>query len=498
MDYIAIDNSDLDYESPIYDIMNANQKLDMLLDGYAAPTSEVISIALVDRYYNWYEGGVDTGNHNARIYQASYQSLVQISDCGELDTGDPQTLADFVIWAASTYPANKYSLTIFDHGNGWQGLCNDQHRDQPVPVPKSSIDMGELKNALATAESTVGFKLDVIAFDACLMQNTEVAYQIRDYAKVMVGSEEIGCIGCIDFILGRLTATPSVDAFGLGAIYVEEAGMQHNTGQPVTLSAIDLSKVGTVVTNLQKFATYLTGYLKDPDPAKAQGYRAAIEDCRAHVCHFEYEVDDFVDLYDFTNLCYACSQSGLLPNTKGFVQSMTTIKSTVLSMTIAEHHNVLEPYYEHAYSISIYCPNVTSDWSSNKASYAIIDMSLSAAAPAWGAFLEVYFAPSASPPGVPQSLTSWASPASQGKYIVLNWLAPLSDGGSPITQYIILRSTRSGAERQFATVSGTSLSYTDFSVKVGITYYYKVQAVNAVGPGPLSAETWNTVQDPRP
>jgi fibronectin type 3 domain-containing protein len=72
--------------------------------------------------------------------------------------------------------------------------------------------------------------------------------------------------------------------------------------------------------------------------------------------------------------------------------------------------------------------------------------------------------------------------------IRVTWSPPTSDGGSPITVYNIYRSTRSGAEKYYATVSGTTLHYDDSSVRANKQYYYKVSAVNSVGEGPLSIE----------
>src|SRR5438552_2355486 len=61
--------------------------------------------------------------------------------------------------------------------------------------------------------------------------------------------------------------------------------------------------------------------------------------------------------------------------------------------------------------------------------------------------------------------------------ITLTWLAPSSDGGSPITHYKIYRGTTSGGETLPATI-GNVLTYSDTSVTNGVTYYYYVTAVN--------------------
>jgi fibronectin type 3 domain-containing protein len=71
--------------------------------------------------------------------------------------------------------------------------------------------------------------------------------------------------------------------------------------------------------------------------------------------------------------------------------------------------------------------------------------------------------------------------------VTLMWSAPASDGGSPITGYEVWRGTASGAEALLTTV-GVQSSYVDVTVLDGVTYWYQVAAVNAVGSGPRSNE----------
>jgi predicted phage tail protein len=77
--------------------------------------------------------------------------------------------------------------------------------------------------------------------------------------------------------------------------------------------------------------------------------------------------------------------------------------------------------------------------------------------------------------------------ATAGTAVVnLSWTVP-NDGGSAITGYTIYRGTIAGAETLLATVApGTA--YVDSAVTSGITYYYRVRAVNADGEGASSNE----------
>src|SRR5207245_2659810 len=71
--------------------------------------------------------------------------------------------------------------------------------------------------------------------------------------------------------------------------------------------------------------------------------------------------------------------------------------------------------------------------------------------------------------------------------VTLNWQAPSSNGGSSITGYKIYKSTSTGTET-YLTTRGNVTSYADLAVTNGITYFYKVSAINSIGESPQSKE----------
>src|SRR5439155_861400 len=90
---------------------------------------------------------------------------------------------------------------------------------------------------------------------------------------------------------------------------------------------------------------------------------------------------------------------------------------------------------------------------------------------------------SSTAPSAPQNLQA----AGHIGNVTLVWQAPSSNGGSPITNYKIYKSTSSGTEGLYATI-GNVTSYTNTGLGGGVTYYYKVSAVNSIGTSPLSNE----------
>src|SRR5438093_1289947 len=85
-------------------------------------------------------------------------------------------------------------------------------------------------------------------------------------------------------------------------------------------------------------------------------------------------------------------------------------------------------------------------------------------------------------PSAPQNLQATAGIGS----VTLSWQAP-SNGGSPITNYKIYRSSSSGTEGLYTTI-GNVTSYTNTGLPNGATYFYKVSAVNSIGSSALSNE----------
>lgn len=82
----------------------------------------------------------------------------------------------------------------------------------------------------------------------------------------------------------------------------------------------------------------------------------------------------------------------------------------------------------------------------------------------------------ASVPNAPRNLT--ATPGNT--QIVLNWLSPASDGGSPVTSYWIYRWTASSYPKAII-LPGNMTMYHDTGLMNGVTYFYKIAAENSIG-----------------
>ena len=99
----------------------------------------------------------------------------------ELDMANKNTLRDFMIWASTNYTAEKKILVIWNHGSGWERVAEDKSNHLTVP---------EIRKALEEYRSETGDPpLTLIGFDACLMGMFEIAYELKDEAEMIHGSE---------------------------------------------------------------------------------------------------------------------------------------------------------------------------------------------------------------------------------------------------------------------------------------------------------------------
>lgn len=103
---------------------------------------------------------------------------------GGIDMGRPETLAEFVRWGKTYFPADRYVLVVWNHGNGWRRSPDFGRAVSYDDEFGSAIQAWELAQALG--DETV----DILAWDASLMQMIEVAYEVQDKATLIVGSEE--------------------------------------------------------------------------------------------------------------------------------------------------------------------------------------------------------------------------------------------------------------------------------------------------------------------
>ncbi|MBI5742930.1 MAG: hypothetical protein HY952_00105 [Elusimicrobia bacterium] len=128
-----------------------------------------------------------------------------LADLGTVDMGDYKQLVEFGKWAKQNYPAKKYMLVVWNHGDGWKNKAFG-----PRPVLKGISYDDETGNGISAVNLGRAVRemggVEIYASDACLMQMAEVAYELKDAAKITVGSEETepGDGWAYDYFLSRV------------------------------------------------------------------------------------------------------------------------------------------------------------------------------------------------------------------------------------------------------------------------------------------------------
>ncbi len=189
-------------------------------------------------------------------------SLEVVEDQGELNMGDPATLADFVSWGIATYPADKYGLVFWDHGGGWVGFGDDESHDH------DGLTLNEIRRGIEDGlAATDVSRFQFIGFDACLMATWETAVTLEYHAEYLLASEELEPGHGWDYrALQGAKDDPTTSAADLTSALVdgfvgqaEEAG----TAATITLSVTDLTLVHQVSAAVKQFAETALPVLPD-------------------------------------------------------------------------------------------------------------------------------------------------------------------------------------------------------------------------------------------
>jgi hypothetical protein len=263
-----------------------------------------------------------------------------VEELGETNTGDPAVAIDFFTWGIERHPADRVLAVIWNHGSGIdetdvynrarargvsvvRGAQPDaetvprhlvrtalatRHRralfattvDQAVQdraiayddTSQDFLDNLELKRVLTDVARATGRPIDVLGFDACLMNMIEIAYQLRTTAGVMVGSEELepGDGWPYDRVLKTLAAAPDMTPLALGTEIVKQYIASYRSGN-VTQSALDLPRVDATASAVDALAKALVAAIRTPAE-----YVAVTRSINATQ---RFDMKDFVDLGHF-------------------------------------------------------------------------------------------------------------------------------------------------------------------------------------------------------
>jgi Ca2+-binding RTX toxin-like protein len=264
---------------------------------------------------------------------------------GERNTGDANSLVEFLNLAKTAAPANKYGLIMWDHGGGEIGGFNVDNEGIRSNTTADRLYTNELTTALNTAK-TGGLNLDLLAFDACLMGMTEVAYAVSTYTKVFVASQESeGDTGyeyttAFSTLLGnpsQVTANDLANSL-IGSYQQQYQGDRRNWD---TLSATDTSQVTTFVNAFKSFTTAAVAITD-------AGTWDALHDARDAATSF-FQNPNYRDLGQFLQTVYTSSNTAFSTALKTAAQTAYNALDTLVVNKTIDRRNTE--------GLSVYLPN---------------------------------------------------------------------------------------------------------------------------------------------
>jgi hypothetical protein len=303
--YMAADN---DLESAALADLNE-------LEGVLFAGKPVSILVLLDRHNaydmtngNWsdtrlFEVSADPNGVNASIVS----QRLDCPDLGlskntetELNMADPLVLKRLIDFSKREYPAENYALFIWGHGTGWRGPSSPD--SLPLPLKAIAIDdtSAHYMTLPAFGQAVAGRGLSLIAFDTCFAALLEVAYQIRNDAQLLAGSE--GAIMATGWDYTALFSTflqkPDLSLSDLGNAIQDQFSAQYAALDKAAISQIKLSEVNDLFIAFNDFAGIIASSLV-AEPAKNAVLYELLNNVESYY-FASFPADLYIDIFDFT------------------------------------------------------------------------------------------------------------------------------------------------------------------------------------------------------
>ncbi|HSR52225.1 MAG TPA: clostripain-related cysteine peptidase [Acidobacteriota bacterium] len=279
------------------------------------------------------------GDQDGRLYREARSNGV-----AEPNMGNIRTLADFVGSCINDYPAERYMLVLSGHS-------------------ASSMDRMFIRYVKSERKPEIP-KIDLIGFDACMMTTAEVAYELRDYFKFMLGSQGYALSAgwpykrMLDCLLQEVDSQSRVVVEKLVEAYTAYYSDFALSGHSLDFGGCDLSQIEP----LKDAVGGLTKVLNKAVRPGGQGFIGSSPGLTigetlvlSHWLAQSFNQDQYVDLFDFCDiLSQYCRRNGSS-------RQWTKIASACGEVLDLEKRLVVRSCYtgpvcQHSRGMSIYFP----------------------------------------------------------------------------------------------------------------------------------------------
>jgi len=234
----------------------------------------------------WTTAGKAFITADSDLYEVGTEFLIEPN---EVNTGDPNSLYEFITWAADEAPAENYGLVMWNHGGGVEGF-NYDYSDNGSGDHLVTTEFVEVLDKTQNE----GINFDLIAFDACLMAMVEVGYEIRNYTDYFVAAEEIVGGEGYDYTTAFSAfesehGNVSPDELAQSLVQSFEEFYVYDGNDADTLSAVNTSQLEQVAESLKAFT--------DSASLAPEEERGAMSSLRNQT--IRYTEKNFIDLGDW-------------------------------------------------------------------------------------------------------------------------------------------------------------------------------------------------------
>ena len=248
------------------------------------------------------------------------------------------TLTSFIDYVYDEYPADCYSLILWNHGGGAVlGYGNDENYGY------ASLSLSALDDAMsATKLVSDGNRFEWVGFDACLMGMLEVADLFEPYANYLIASEELIPGEGWDYeFLNLISDGTSLAGDYAGEKIIDTYAHFYDSYRwykpEYSLACMDLSRTYDV---MDKFNAFIEVAENDLISGEYSNIARQRGDTKAFGIVDEYTCYDTVDLYNLSE-----NMSANHPT------EAAELQAAISQMIVYERSNI-----EHANGISIYFP----------------------------------------------------------------------------------------------------------------------------------------------
>ena len=363
--YMSGSNLESDYASSNQGAATADLKEIASVSGQPANVNVVVQAGGSSQWSSTYSSVINKDKRNR--FHLSGKTYVKDSQASKVNMGLSSTLADFIVWGLTTYPADNVGLIFWNHGGAMDGCCyDDQYGSNGDPLTPTELDEG-----ITSARNTLGYTssnlFEFIGYDCCLMQVQDIAGLNAKHAKYQIASQETEWgngwtyDGWIDHLFAK-ESTPEI----LTAIvdsFESETTAYYGTGSSndQTLSYLNLSYWSAYETAFESFASTLSGVVNSSSSWAT--FQTTVNKAQKFGYYEDYDAYPY-DVFDVKSVFSKLKTTSPYMGNSTLVDKIEDCETAYGNLVEDEWHGKGS---SGATGLSLFCP--TSGWNTKSGTY---------------------------------------------------------------------------------------------------------------------------------